>query len=204
MTPQTLSTHTLAPPPPGHAWTPLFRQTHPFYQPDKLWINYNTAGYPDEDNFSLLDNLESCRGSVVDGKFDLKIVWPQSVRAEGNSNVWRQSTNPVTSGRGGVDGYEAILVSIDAAVDVQRTTCREEHFVPFGGLELNPGPDSLLDGAVDHDYWYSAIGATHPYLGGLPGAHVDYGEAQTELWAICPIPFVPVAAAVAPAEPLLH
>ena len=42
----------LAPPPPGHAWTPLFRQTAPFYQPDDRWLNYNAAGYPDEDNFS--------------------------------------------------------------------------------------------------------------------------------------------------------
>ena len=78
----------LAPPPPGAAWTPLFRQTHPFYQPDIAWLNYNAAGYPDEDNFSLLDNLEACRGGVIAGQFDLKIVWPLSTRDEGNSNTY--------------------------------------------------------------------------------------------------------------------
>ena len=179
----------LAPPPPGHAWTPLFRQTAPFYQPDDRWLNYNAAGYPDEDNFSVLDNLEGCRGSVVDGKFDLKIVWPQSTRVEGNSNVWRQSTNPVTTGSGGVDGYEAISISYG----LMGVGGGEG----FGGLEYNPNADSLLDGSIDHDYWFYAIGASRAFLlGGLPGGHLDYGEAQTELWAVCATSFEASKAAV--------
>ena len=176
----------LAPPPPGTAWTPLFRQTHPFYQPDTQWLNYNAIGYPDEDNFSLLDNLEGCRGSVVDGKFDLKIVWPLNTRAEGNSNAWRQSTNPVTSGSSGVVGYEALSISYSSFGGS----------AGFGGLERNLDAHSLLDGSINHDYWFYAIGSSEAFLGGVPGGHMDYGETQTELWAICPTAFTPVAALV--------
>jgi len=182
----------LTPPPPGTAWTPLFRQTHPFYQPDTAWLNYNAAGYPDEDNFSLLDNLEACRGSVIDGKFDLKIVWPLSTRDEGNSNTWRQSTNPVSSNSSGVIGYEAISISYSAfGVGGGEG---------FGGLERNPDAHSLLDGSINDQFWFYAIGSSFAFLGGVPGGHMDYGETQTELWAICPTNFTPVVALPAAQE----
>ena len=97
-----------------------------------------------------------------------------------------------------MDGYEAISVPINAIKNFVTGK-----FIDFGGLESKSNGDSLLAGSVYDDFWFYAVAASHPYLWGIPGAHADYGEAQVELWAVCPISFVPmVAPAEPPAEPL--
>ena len=58
--------------------------------------------YPGSDNFSILEDLEKFR--LAEGKFEFKLVWPN--REGANHQIWKQSTNPVTSTSGGVDGYE--------------------------------------------------------------------------------------------------
>jgi|UniRef100_A0A7S4G474 hypothetical protein len=50
----------------------IFHQTAGTYLSKDDWKRY---GDPEEDNFSILDELESLRGS--DGKFLFKIVWPE-------------------------------------------------------------------------------------------------------------------------------
>lgn len=106
-------------------------------------------------DFSILDELENWR-DPSDSKFTLKLVWPaHTTDSLGGQQVWRQTTNPVTSSSGGVDGYEPI----DAPYTEQG----------WGGLEHN-GVQCLMDGQVDHTYWFYAVGAAIEYGGGIPGA----------------------------------
>ena len=58
-------------------------------------------------DFSVLDELEQFR--YEDGTFTLKMAWPS--RTDGASQTWKQSSNPVTSSSGGVEGYVAVDVS---------------------------------------------------------------------------------------------
>ena len=63
----------------------------------------------------MLDELERWR--YPDGTFTLKIVWPD--RAEehpgDNNQIWKQSSNPVTSSAGGVEGYQSVDIHFTAA-----------------------------------------------------------------------------------------
>ena len=135
----------------GTEWRLMFRQTAGFYQAADAWVNYNDAD-PANDNYSILDSLEDCRGA--DGKFDLKIVWPKNERDVGNSNTWRQATNPVTSGVNGVDGYEPVDIRYSAFANVDAEGNDDGNFY---GLEHNTDPISLLDGSVNHGYWFYAV-----------------------------------------------
>ena len=83
----------------SEGWQCIFRQSAGNYRPVDDWVNYN-AGDTSGD-FSRLDTLESYR---TDGKFLLKLIWPQ--RSGENSQIWRQTSNPVTATTGGVEGYE--------------------------------------------------------------------------------------------------
>merc|ERR1711912_98277 len=123
------------------------RQTTPMFKDKDEWRSLN-AGDPENDNYSILDQLESFRGT--DGKFLMKMVWPDS----DSYNVWKQSSNPVTATARGVDGYEAIDVRQDSNY--------------WGGLEYSKGKNSLLDGSVDHSNWWFAAGSTRVYNGGIP------------------------------------
>jgi len=131
------------------------------YQPVDDWVHYNADRADPNADFSVLDTLESYR--QADG-FTLKIVWPD--RAGDNTNVWKQTNNPVTDTDGGVTGYEAI--------DCPFTS---QH---WGGLE-HGGGSSLLDGSVDHQYWFYAIGSSAEYGCGIPGAQDC--EGKVELYA---------------------
>lgn len=158
------------PPPPvyQHAtgWTCLFRQRTGNYMPASEWVRYN-AGDRSGD-FSVLDELEQFR--YEDGTFTLKLVWPD--RADGAGQVWKQSSNPVTSSSGGVEGYEAIDISFTGQ--------------GWGGLERNldggDSPNSLLDGSVDAPQWFYAVGSSGAWNCGIPGP-TDCEEA-VELYAL--------------------
>jgi hypothetical protein len=148
---------------PSTSWRPIFRQTHPFFQPTADWASYNPTetGAP---NFSALDTLESCRDSQ--GKLHLKIVWPN--RVSRNYNEWKQTSNPMDNPT--VAGYEP--------VDIHFTDNR------WGGLERQSGGEALLDGSVDDVKWFYAIGAMQEWSGGIPGASSP--ESAVELYAMCP------------------
>ena len=149
--------------PAAHSWTCLFRQTAPNYKPLQDWLRFS----PDDrsGDFSILDELEASR--QPDGKFSLKLVWPQ--RMGDNTQTWRQTTNPVTQSQrnGGVIGYERIDVHFTAA--------------GWGGLEKG-GADSLLDGTVGHSNWFYAVGSSVAKNGGIPGPGTV--ETQVELWTV--------------------
>ena len=135
-----------------HDWKLIFRQTTPYYHSnDNNWATAKelNPGDPTNDNFSILNQLESFRGS--DGKLHLKLIYPN---LNPNSyQEWKQTSNPVTRTSGGVDGYEPID--------------EDWSFNDWGGLEYNGGP-SLLDGSANHHYYYYGIGSK-PFGTGFPG-----------------------------------
>lgn len=136
----------------------VFRQTAGEYLAKDEWKNKNSDD-PNNDNYSILDQLEGFRDAS--GKFEFMITWPQNENP--TSNRWTQTSNPLDSK---IDGY----FSIDTP-----NTARN-----WGGLEYNTGPQSLIDGSVKHDDWFYAIGSTRAWDKGIPGA--GSAETRTELY----------------------
>merc|ERR1711964_347985 len=100
--------------------------------------------------------------------FKMKLVYPDSTtkNVEGSANIWRQTTNPVTATKGGVDGYESIQT-------------------PWTGYRwkgLEHGSHALLDGSVNKGWWFYAIGATRTWKKGYP-ATSRTPEKKVELYA---------------------
>eukprot|EP00439_Symbiodinium_sp_Y106_P023215 s379_g2.t2 len=143
-------------------WQIVFRQTTPFvFEKTPLQWTLNEAD-PTASNFSILGDLENFR---VGGAFYFKLCWPVE---NYTCQVWTQTSNPVTTTDGSVNGY--------AAIDVPYT----EQF--WGGLHYN-GNNALLDGSSvsnSNNWWYS-IGAFSIYSGGMPGPG-DQIATQVELW----------------------
>ena len=103
-------------------------------------VSYNANGDHTTADFSILSTLEDYRH---DGAFTLKLLWP--LKAAPNYQTWIQTSNPVTRNSGGVTGYRA--------VDIHFTDNQ------WGGLEYNTGPNSFIDGSVNHGNWFYAIGS---------------------------------------------
>eukprot|EP01043_Picozoa_sp_COSAG02_P028928 COSAG02_NODE_1778_length_10950_cov_7.595060_1_plen_2048_part_10 len=156
-------------------WSLLFRQTagnYPALPTD--WLRVEPSS--NASDFSRLDELESWR-SPSDGKFRLKLVWPQ--RASGpTSQEWKQTTNPVTAAsQSGVVGYEPVDVHYSP------DRCQADGCRHWGGLERSSTNQNLalLDGSVSHSFWWFAVGTTQAFRGGIPGG--DQVESQVELYA---------------------
>eukprot|EP00050_Salpingoeca_kvevrii_P022110 m.121236 g.121236 ORF g.121236 m.121236 type:complete len:810 (+) comp9600_c0_seq5:87-2516(+) len=128
-------------------WHTVLRQTMPYvFKTGELNLN---SDQPDADNFAILDQLESFRGS--DGLFELRMFWPDM------GNEWSQTSNPVTTTSGAVEGYLPRLVRHTGSA--------------WCGLHFNTNQQSLLDGSCDHE-WFYAIGdfGTVPWgKEGIPG-----------------------------------
>ena len=151
----------------GGAWKLVFRQTAGTYLAKDRWREHNKHA-PTSPNYSILNQLNSTYRDR-DGRFRFKIVWPR--RCGLNSQEWKQTTNPMTSKWGGVQGY----TSIDAPF-------RATAGVDFGGLEYNTKPTSLLDGSVGHDNFYYAIGTATVFKGRIPGPTAGTAEQVVELY----------------------
>jgi hypothetical protein len=144
---------------PAAGWTLVYRQTHPFYQPSDSWVN--ALGTPEDDNYSILGDLENYRGA--DGKFEFKLCWPQGGRL---CQWWKQTSNPLEGAEhSGTQGYEAV----------------EVHYTDnsWGGLE-HGGTASLFDGTQNFGNWFYAVGSSHQWGCGIPGR--SECELQAELW----------------------
>jgi len=147
-------------------WKLLIRQTMPkMLQPVSKWRRFN-ANKPKDPNYSILNTLGNAH--KIGGKFTFKIVWPR--RKGKNSNIWRQSSNPVTTRTGAV-GYTAMTVNFKQN--------------RFGGLENGykhggNNPAALLDGTVNHGNWFYAIGSRAKWNNGIPGAASP--ESRVELY----------------------
>jgi len=155
------------PPPPTTtpfpaAWTLMLRQTLPYlYTPNQLSVN---PADPANDNYAILESLESCR--KTDGHFNFKLSWPG---ADLQEQVWKQTSNPVIQS-GAAQGYEAI-----SAPYAQHN---------WGGLEKN-GNQALLDGSIGGWWWY-AVGARKKHRNGIPAASTVV--QKVELYADCAPP----------------
>jgi hypothetical protein len=144
----------------------VFRQTVPTFLERAQWRQWNTCD-AEGDNFSILSQLgENMR--MPDGKFHFKMVWPVVTALE-SANEWKQTSNPMTQDGSGVVGYEPINVPNDGGW--------------FQGLENNVHHDQcLLDGSVDRDNWWFAIGSDKLYSAGIPGpVKGDHWEITTKV-----------------------
>ena len=104
------------------------------------WASHNSND-PNSDNFSILDTLEAFR--LDTGKFELSLVWPDTPSASG-TQIWRQSTNPVTAAIGLVEGYEPVNLTYTGN--------------GWRGLEKNQRDNqALLDGSGNS--WWFAVGS---------------------------------------------
>jgi len=153
-----------SPPPPATIpgnWVLMLRQTMPYMFRQGQWSKNEHD--PTNANYAILDQLESCR--AADGKFSMRLSWPHS---EYMDQVWRQSSNPVTRGTGGVEGYEEVIVPYGCC--------------DWGGLEYN-GDYTLLDGTVNSTRWDFFVGSwrTHSDQIPGPGGRIE----KVELYADC-------------------
>lgn len=122
----------------------FLRQTGPTVLPAEKWNNMVDGG-ESSPNYSILDQLETCRSG---GVFIFKTLWPKGdiAKPEPSHNIWRQSSNPLTVGP--TQGY--------VPIDVQRP----EH--DFRGLTFGMSKDNkltLLCNQCDSGNWWHALGA---------------------------------------------
>jgi len=142
------------------SYTLVFRQTVPkLFLEGEYRVNADDSGNA---NYAILDELESYRNN--DGRFYFRLMWP------GDSNVyeWSQTSNPVSEG---ISGYKPIKIPYTG-----------QH---WGGLE--PSENALMDGSVNHDNWFYAVGSYSVYGGGIPAyAKTDsdhkYSQQKVELY----------------------
>ena len=117
---------------------------------------------PTDAKYSRLDELEIY--GRENGAFQFKLEYPKV----GITNIWKQTSNPVTAASRGVEGYEAISI--------------EANSYNWGGLEYNDGYYNFIDGSVGTSQWHYSIGAYQSWGGSntFPGAPnaVDY----VKLW----------------------
>jgi hypothetical protein len=139
-------------------WNLVCRQSNDFWFHKDQWsLN---SGDPENANFAILDQLESFRR---DGRFVFKLRWPNN---DFEDQVWSQTSNPVTSQGGGVQGYQVISAPYT-----------EQN---WGGLEYNNGA-ALLDGSVNSGHWWYAVGSFQKFSSGIPGPNHIVADA-VELW----------------------
>ena len=114
---------------------------------------------PHADLFSILDQLERYRG--FDGNFRFKLCYPELTWGEGGRkcNEWIQSSNPLTETT--ITGFKAISLAFTIT----------SYKKPWGGLGKSPSqwPYAAIDDSPSQNAWWSAIGSTRVYNGGIPG-----------------------------------
>ena len=128
------------------------------------FVSHEDAYHNNEDNpsaelYSILKHLEDLRDPS--GLLELRINWPDTEIL--GRNIWRQESNPTTAP---VIGYEAVDVNYSSA--------------HWGGIELSTSPTTYLDGSVQYEDWYYAIGSHEPWSEGIP----SYGppSSRVALW----------------------
>ena len=72
-------------------WKLIFRQTAPAVGDKASWMLRN-EDKPKDPNYSILEKAFTLNMRQADGRFLLKIVWPE--RTSNNYNIWKQLSNP--------------------------------------------------------------------------------------------------------------
>jgi len=128
---------------PPKAYNLVFRQTVPYYYSKNQWSLNPTD--PSNNNFAILDTLANYT------TYEFKLRWPTAA----SQNIWKQTSNPVTTTNGTVTGYVPVQV---AHTDNG-----------WGGLKYNTYGECLLDGSVGvPGNWYYAIGSYGAWNSGIP------------------------------------
>ena len=137
----------------------------------KYWSNANsnaevkhTGDSVSDYKYSRLDEIETYGKSDLPG-FQFKLEYPKVI---GASNIWRQTSNPVTATARGVKGYEAISIGANGG--------------GFKGLEYNGGTSNFIDGSIDSGYWFFSIGAYQAWGGANTFPGPSSGVDLVTLW----------------------
>lgn len=124
--------------------------------------------------YSRLNITEIFRNT--DGAFEFRLEYPREV--PNKYNQWSQTDNPYTVTVPYVDNGTKVGGYVPIHIDWSSNY--------WGGLNLNTGNSSLLDGSIGHSNWYYAIGATSTWNpteespNNIPGPTVPVTEV--ELW----------------------
>ena len=112
--------------------------------------NLGTNSINDANKFSLFNVLDKLKYDATKYEFLLEYA-----SKPGEYNRWTQTSNPVTTTES-VTGY--------TVVDISWT----ESF--WGGLAKSSSTNTFIDGSVNHDNWFYALGCNYNYQNGVPGA----------------------------------
>ena len=142
----------------------------------QYWSNANddaeskhTGSNPETDyKYSRLDDVEEF-GRTDEGFLQFKLEYPTLSQ----TNIWKQTSNPVTASGRGVDGFEAISVEANG----HGTSTHS-----FKGLEHNSGSRNFIDGTVDHSNWFFSIGAYQAWGGANNFPGPSSAVNQVKLW----------------------
>ena len=125
----------------------------------------NTNAPTTSDKYSILSKLESFRPNA-NSSFEFKLKYPTDTNG---SNIWKQTSNPTHQK---VTGYKPIKID-----------WTHEY---WGGLEYCEHLSALIDGSVNSDNWFYAIGAASKHEDGIPSCSNVNNNGSTandvELW----------------------
>ena len=125
----------------------------------------NTNAPTTSDKYSILSKLESFRPNT-NSPFEFRIKYPTDTNG---SNIWKQTSNPTHQK---VTGYKPIKID-----------WTHEY---WGGLEYCEHLSALIDGSVNSDNWFYAIGAASKHEDGIPSCSNVNNNGSTandvELW----------------------
>ena len=142
----------------------------------QYWSNANddaeskhTGSNPETDyKYSRLDDVEEF-GRTDEGLLQFKLEYPTLSQ----TNIWKQTSNPVTASGRGVYGFEAISVEANG----HGTSTHS-----FKGLEHNSGSRNFIDGTVHHSNWFFSIGAYQAWGGANNFPGPSSAVNQVKLW----------------------
>lgn len=123
----------------------------------------NTNAPTTSDKYSILSKLESFRPNT-NSSFEFRLKYPTDTNS---SNIWKQTSNPTYEK---IAGYTPVKINWTSNY--------------WGGLEWTNGSTTLIDGSVNHNNWYYAIGAASKHGDGIPSSNDITGSTpnDVELW----------------------
>lgn len=119
------------------------------------------GGYDKLHKQSILYNLDSYKNKS--GQLEFLLEYSDI----SGYNRWIQTSNPATTSES-VTGYKAVKLSWNGNY--------------WQGLAKSNSGAALIDGSVNHNNWYYAIGVTRVWNGGIPGPDNNSIKGSTDLW----------------------
>ena len=141
--------------------TVLFSSENSFAEAKETNINAPTTS----DKYSILSKLENFRPNT-NSSFEFRLKYPTDTN---DSNIWKQTSNPTYEK---ITGYTPVKINWTSNF--------------WGGLEWTNGSTTLIDGSVNHENWFYAIGVSTKYNDGMPSCKEVNANSSTpndvELW----------------------